>query len=176
MTPAWPAGPVALRPMDAPDPAQAAALEAVILGAPGFTRICEGRLPDPGDVRELLEDLPPGGLPEQKHVFGIYLGEQLVGCVDAIQGWPEPDVCFIGLLLLDEAHQHQGLGRRSFQALVEHVSTWNGIRRLALAVVETNRPAARFWRSLGFQETGARRRDERYTGEVVRYERPLAGR
>jgi RimJ/RimL family protein N-acetyltransferase len=166
--------PLTLRLLQGQDPGQAAALEGVLLGAPGYRLVCEGRLPIPEDVQELLTDRPPGSFPEQKHVYGILLGEQLIGCIDAIRGWPEPDVCFIGLLLLSEAYQKRGLGRRAFQALVEQVSRWPEIRRLALAVIATNAGAARFWRSLGFVETGERRQSERYTGEVVRLARALA--
>jgi GNAT superfamily N-acetyltransferase len=56
-----------------------------------------------------------------------------------------------GSFMVDPAHQGRGVGR----ALAEHVLAWSraqGLRGIQFnAVVETNQPAVRLWRSLGFE-------------------------
>ena len=57
-----------------------------------------------------LLEAPPEKEPKDKFLGGYWKEGALVGCTDLIRGYPEPDIACLGLLLLSEAHQGQGLG------------------------------------------------------------------
>ncbi len=149
-------------------------LESVILGAPQFSLLSEGRLPRPEDVNEVLSELPPGGRKEQKYVFTINIDDTMIGCAEVIRGWPRIDIGFIGLLMLSEKYQGLGYGRLSFNELEKCISTWPEITRLRLAIVESNKPAFPFWRALGFNETGERIASTKFIADLVYFEKPIS--
>lgn len=78
----------------------------------------------------------------------------------------EPDF-FLWRLMIDKAHQGRGHGRAAIAALIEHVRTRPGARRLLVSHVKGADRLAAFYTSLGFRYTGVEE-----DGELV-LERPL---
>lgn len=95
-------------------------------------------------VRELLDEKPPG--PCEKEVLGVF-DPELVGVVDLLHGYPTPDTCFIGLLVLRPELRGRGLGRRVEQALVQRSSG----AKVRLAVNHDNPKGRAFWESCGYR-------------------------
>lgn len=159
------------RPCRADDPADVAAVQALLEAAPDYALRVEGRLPRPGDALEALADLPPGVQPEAK-LFGVYWqADERVGCLDLVRGYPEPTVAYLGLLLFAERVHGRGLGTEAL-AHAESLARGWGCTALRLAVIETNLPALRFWRRRGFREL-YRKPMPRFTGEAIVMERAL---
>ena len=71
----------------------------------------------------------------------------------------------LGLLLLKEKKQGQGLGKKAFQELLTYMSNWSEIHIIRISVVKNNDEVLTFWKKLGFNETGIRRPYE--NGTVV---------
>ncbi|MBV1774286.1 GNAT family N-acetyltransferase [Burkholderiaceae bacterium DAT-1] len=117
--------------------------------APGYFRAVYGRAWSEEEVIDLFEACPPAVARTRKHVFGIYDAAKLVGVVDLLQGFPDDQTCYIGLLLLAESHQGKGLGTRVLTQICTQASHWQ-LSQLRLAVIETNLPALNFWRRAGF--------------------------
>jgi ribosomal protein S18 acetylase RimI-like enzyme len=108
-----------------------------------------GRRPEHPDVR------PRGQVPDDKAAFGIWADDQLVGILDLPLRYPDEEIVYVGLLLVDRARQGQGIGTAACQALDREVATrWPWARRLRLSVVRTNDQVLGFWRRMGFAETG----------------------
>lgn len=106
------------------------------------------------DAATMLQTLTPGVMPQQKLWLGIRVGEELVGMVDCILHHPKHAEAFIGLLLVSEEHQGQGLGRSLHEALVRELSS-RGITRILLGIVDFNKTTAEpFWLALGYSPTG----------------------
>lgn len=89
----------------------------------------------------------------------VHDDEQLVGFVmlydpTLVEQPAEPDF-FLWRLMVDKAHQRKGLGRAAVEALVEHVRTRPGARRLLVSHVKGAEHLPRFYGSLGFVYTGA---------------------
>lgn len=113
-----------------------------------------GLPPGPADAQSLLMMRPPD-LPEQhKTVFGIRRDHELVGLLDVLRGYPDPDVVYIGLLQIRRDLQRQGLTRDAHQALLTLIHEWPEVRRLRLAIVATNSQVEPFWRGLGYAPVG----------------------
>ena len=61
----------------------------------------------------ILEDLriaPPGIGPEDKYYVGFFQDDTLVAVLDLIDGYPEPQIAFIGFFMMNRAFQGRGLG------------------------------------------------------------------
>lgn len=150
-----------------------AALCRIILAAPGYSQTVFGRPPYPADATEILTELPPGKEAADKFVYGVYAGDDMIGCVDLIRGYPDAGTAHIGLLLLAESRQGSGLGGQTLQLIEQLVAGWH-CNMLRIAVVSTNLIALRFWQKAGFTETGVRRKIENYIADAIVLDKPLA--
>jgi RimJ/RimL family protein N-acetyltransferase len=93
------------------EPEDLAELQRVLERAPGYSERVMGGPPGPGEAQSLYTMLPEGKGYEDKFVYGIFRNDDLVGCLDIMRGYPAGDIAFLGLLLIAEAHQGQGIGR-----------------------------------------------------------------
>ena len=136
------------------EPAEMAALQRVIEEAPEYAQLVTGVPPGHADAQSTYTVLPEGKSYDDKFVFGIFLGDEMVGCIDLIRGYPTPSTAYLGLLLVSEKHQGQEIGRMAFRLVEEVVRAWGTCDRIRLAVVRTNEQVIPFWRRLGFEPTG----------------------
>jgi len=151
-----------------------AALQSVLEAAPAYFRIVGGAPPGPAEAQSLFTALPPGKGYGDKFVWGLYSGPAMIGCADVIRGYPSPDKAVIGLLLLAEPWQRQGLGR-AFATLVEQaIADWEAISCLRIGVALANARALRFWQRLGYAETGEVKTADPGGFPVAVLEKPLS--
>lgn len=113
-----------LRATEAARPSLPAELEVSIPSGPG----------GPADAQSAYTILPEGKTYENKFAFGIYRGSEMVGCADLIRGYPGAATAYVGLLLVWEEHQGQGIGRLAFHLLEEFVRGWRTCDRIREAV------------------------------------------
>ena len=128
-------------------------LQRVLEGAPQYAERVTGAPPGPADAQSTYSALPEGKGYEDKFVYGIYEGGEMVGCADVIRGWPRVDTTHIGLLLIAEQHQRRGHGHRAYRAIERQARAW-GAERVRIGVVRTNEEVLPFWKKLGFAATG----------------------
>lgn len=144
---------VALRPLHG-EPDEMLALQRVIEDAPRYADLTTGAPPGSADAQSLYTILPDGKTYDDKFVLGIHRDEAMVGCIDLIRGYPDPDTAHIGLLLIGEGQEGRGFGRAAYAGLEDLVRSWESCTRLRLGVVRSNDRALRFWSALGFVPTG----------------------
>jgi GNAT superfamily N-acetyltransferase len=130
-------------------------LRGVLEGAPGYARRVKGTPPPPDAAEQLLASLPEGTSREDKYTFAVLAGDRAVGCADVVRGYPDAETAFVGLLLIVERYQGQGLGAAAYAELEALARGW-GCRSIRLAVVEANGQVLGFWEKLGFAATGER--------------------
>lgn len=136
------------------DPTDLARLQAVLVQTPGYYHRIQGAPAGPDEAHTTCTELPPGKTLDDKRVYGVSLGEELVGCVELILGYPTDEVVMLGLLLIAEPHQRKGLGRQACEAVEDLCRGWPGVHRVRIAVVETNAVVLPFWTRMGFTRTG----------------------
>ena len=145
-----------LRRLTSANPSHILWLEEVVLAAPAYGWLTEGKAPDPADAPEILRVCPPGIGEDDKFVLAVLEGEELLGCVDLVRGYPDEQTAYLGLLLLKESRQGRGIGSELVQRLLGMAADW-GCTAIRLGVIETNLPALHFWTRHGFQQVGSKR-------------------
>lgn len=119
----------------------------------------DGCLPA-ADAGAALFDSPPGWDGAAPVVFGAFTPDARAGAgprLDAVAvtlvGWPDrAETCYIALLLVRADRHRSGLGRFLHDEIVRRI---DGVDRMRLAIVDTNREGAEpFWRALGYRPTG----------------------
>jgi RimJ/RimL family protein N-acetyltransferase len=79
---------------------------------------------------------------------------ELVGLVDFRLHWPGQHVVYIGMLLVVEALQRQGIGRQSWHLLEPWLSQTAKMYKARLGVEQFNPGALKIFEHLGFHLTG----------------------
>ena len=100
----------------------------------------------------ILSDLhitPPGVDRSDKYYVGFYRDGALAAVMDLIDGYPEPDMGFIGLFMMDAALQGRQLGTGIIQDVCGCLKQL-GKRAVRLAMAEDNPQANHFWKKNGF--------------------------
>jgi RimJ/RimL family protein N-acetyltransferase len=139
------------------EPEDMAEFQRVLEGAPDYFERVMGGPPGPAEAQSDYTLLPEGKSYADKFVYGIFRKGEMVGCADVIRGYPTGDTAFIGLLLIAEANQRQGIGQAAYRQIEEQCRSWPGIQRIRLGVVETNTMVIPFWEKMGFRRTGETR-------------------
>ena len=118
-----------------------------------YNSVALDRQPDLALCREDLEALPPGMTREEKLFLGVFRQGRLAAVVDLVEGYPQEDTLYLGLLELQLGEQGKGLGTGLVDGL-EGAGRAAGFSFLGLGCLEANLPGLRFWRSRGFAEEG----------------------
>ena len=93
--------------------------------------------------------LPDGCREEQKH-FLIYCdGGSPIALLDLIESYPEDEICYIGLFMVDTAHSGRGVGSGIIRELCTALEEL-GFKELRLAYGKHYAHAAYFWTNNGF--------------------------
>lgn len=82
------------------------------------------------------------------------MGAELVGVIDFRLHWPGQQVASIGLFMVAQPVQRQGIGTQAWQLLVPWLMNTAGMHKARLGVEQFNPGALQFFLHLGFQLTG----------------------
>lgn len=145
------------------NPSHISWLEEIVLASPAYSWLTEGKAPDPADALEILRVCPPGIGEDDKFVLAVLEGEERLGCVDLVRGYPDEQTAYLGLLLLKEPHQ--GHGSELLRRLTAMATSW-GCTAMRLGVIETNLPALHFWSKHGFRQL-ARKSIPGFSGDTL---------
>ncbi len=150
-----------------------AAIQIIFDATPKYFLATEGRIAQANASADEFTVLPPGMHDDDKFFYGIYVGDELIGCADVLRGFRFANKATLGLLLLRESHQGKGYGAKVYAMLEEIMKSWPHIDTIRLGVVENYGDALTFWRKMGFIETGERKIDAQYIADVIVLEKYL---
>jgi GNAT superfamily N-acetyltransferase len=88
-----------------------------------------------------------------------------------LNGFPDPEIAYLGLLLLSESFQGRGWGAEALRFAEQAARDW-GCTKIRIAVIATNRSGLGFWKHCGFTEL-ERRVSPRYSSPLVILEKPV---
>ncbi|NBK96672.1 MAG: GNAT family N-acetyltransferase [Erysipelotrichia bacterium] len=105
-------------------------------------------------LQECADDivaLPPNTKIEQKFYYGLYQNENLIAVLDFIEGYPQEEIIYIGLFMLEQkAH-----GTKQAQKIIsafKKATQLAGFKKIALGCYENNLIGYRFWLKQGFRK------------------------
>lgn len=155
---------VSLRPLGADD---VIAVQAVYEATPGYFEMMTGAPAPAYEASREFDNLAANvRLSSRRSPGRLWLGlfvpdaaglPDLIGLLDLRLDFPEPQTVTLGLLLVIEARQRQGLGSQAYR-LIEGWLRQQGFRVVELHVAGHAFGAQQFWRRLGFEFTGQQQR------------------
>lgn len=81
-------------------------------------------------------------------------GAQMVGLVDFRLNWPEKNVAYLGMIMVAEPFQRQGIGRRAWRMWMQWLLKSTDVTTVRLGVEQFNPSAMQFFQHIGFGLTG----------------------
>ncbi len=109
-----------------------------------------------------LKALPKGKSIDDKYYVGFFDGNHLIAVMDLIDGYPNESTAFIGFFMTDVSIQHQGIGTKIIQELIQYLKN-RSYRQVRLGWVKGNPQSEAFWHKNGFFETGVSYETDGYT-------------
>ncbi len=103
-------------------------------------------------IEQIQNDLkiaPPGIDASQKHYVGFFDHGVLAAVLDLIDGYPDPETCFIGFFMVDAGLQGKQVGSGIIQDVCSCLA-YSGKTAVRLAMAKDNPQACHFWRKNGF--------------------------
>ena len=85
-------------------------------------------------------------------------GATLVGLVDFRLHWPSQQTAYVGMMLVAEPRQRQGIGRKAWRLLQQWLRKSTEITTVRLGVEQFNPAALQFFQQVGFTLTGEAQR------------------
>lgn len=86
--------------------------------------------------------------------FGLYEDDQPVGFMMYGLNYPHDPQAFIMRLMIDEHHQHRGLGRIAMQKTLDLLRADDKVCKIGISYEPENEVAKKLYASFGFVETG----------------------
>ena len=113
-----------------------------------FYQYCEAK-PSREQVLHDLHITPPGIELSDKYYIGFYQKDTLVAVMDLIDGYPEPDMAFIGFFMMRKELQGQQIGSAIIRETAACLQA-AGKTAIRLAIDKGNPQSTHFWKKNGF--------------------------
>ena len=130
------------------DDSDADAILALCEGNTLFYRYCEAE-PTREQVLRDLHITPPGVDLSEKYYIGFFQLDTLIAVMDLIDGYPEPDMAFIGFFMMRADMQGKQIG----SAIIRETSAFlkaAGKMAIQLGIDKDNPQSTHFWKKNGF--------------------------
>ena len=103
------------------------------------------------NIEEDIETIPDGVRKNQKNYRLISFNNEILGVVDYLTDYPEKDTILIGLLIIKNNRQKQGLGTKIFRYLENSFKNKNFLK-IRIGVLVDNQIGLSFWKKQNFKE------------------------
>jgi RimJ/RimL family protein N-acetyltransferase len=149
---------ISLLPLDAEY--HVAALQAVYAATPAYWQMygLDGPLPDQAQQDLTASNETPGrylvGIVKRLDEHDVAAGAEMIGLIDFRLHWPDEGVATIGMLMVAQPYQRQGVGAQAWSLLAPWLAASAYIHKARLSIEQFNIAALRFWEEMGFALTG----------------------
>ncbi|WP_336161452.1 GNAT family N-acetyltransferase [Fusobacterium polymorphum] len=107
--------------------------------------------PSISNVEEDIEVIPNGVQKNQKNYRLISFNDEILGVVDFLSDYPEKDTILIGLFIIKNDKQKQGLGTKIFRYLEKSFKNKKFLK-IRIGVLANNEIGLSFWKKQNFKE------------------------
>ena len=98
-----------------------------------------------------IEVIPNGVQKNQKNYRLISFNDEILGVVDFLSDYPEKDTILIGLLIIKNNRQKEGIGTKIFRYLENSFKNKNFLK-IRIGVLVDNQIGLSFWKKQNFKE------------------------
>lgn len=137
-----------VRRMEDPD---AESILDLCLGNSLYYKYCEAE----PTIEQILNDMhivPPHTALSDKYYVGFFENDTLAAVMDLIDGYPEPEIAYIGFFMMNAAYQGKQIGSSIVSEVAEYLEMI-GKRSIMLAIDKGNPQSTHFWKKNGFTVT-----------------------
>ena len=92
---------------------------------------------------------PRGIDPSDKYFFGFIENNDLIAIMDLVDGYPKPEIAFIGLFMMNQEYQGRQIGTEIISETAEYLRAL-GKAAIRLAIDKGNPQSTHFWKKNGF--------------------------
>lgn len=125
------------------------------------------------EIGRIFKEKPNEARIDQKKIMGFYQGNEIVTIADVIYGYPQEKYVFIGLLMVTQEKQGNGIGGIAYRKIEESAIAL-GYGYIQLAILIKNVNVYNFWQKLGFIEVEKRKgRDGQRVVDVIVMEKQI---
>lgn len=114
-----------------------------------YYRLTDGRPATESDCLDSIDYCPQGFDPAHCHMIGLSKKGVAVGVVSCLDGYPETNIFWIGLLLVHGEVQRKGVGSQIANAIAAAAETC-GFTAVRLSVQNNNHSGLNFWKKHDF--------------------------
>lgn len=114
-----------------------------------FYRYTEAR-PTKGNILDDMKATPPGINLSNKYYFGFFNHQKLIAIMDLIDGYPKPEIAYIGFFMMNPQYQGKQIGTSIISDVVTYLQSM-GKTAVRLAIDKGNPQSAHFWKKNGFE-------------------------
>ncbi len=114
-----------------------------------FYEYTEAR-PTREDILNDMKATPPGIELSDKYYFGFFDNQRLIAVMDLIDGYPKPEIAYIGFFMMSKNYQGKQLGTTIISEVVEYIRSI-GKTAIHLAIDKGNPQSTHFWKKNGFK-------------------------
>ena len=134
-----------------------------------FSKISDNP-PSISNVEEDIEVIPNGVQKNQKNYRLISFNDEILGVVDFLSDYPEKDTILVGLFIIKNDKQKQGLGTKIFRYLEKSFKNKKFLK-IRIGVLVDNEIGLSFWKKQNFKEI--ERKFEKSEKEVIVMEKEI---
>ena len=134
-----------------------------------FSKISDN-LPSISAVEEDIKTIPNRVQKNQKNYRLISFNDEILGVVDFLSDYPEKDTILIGLFIIKNDKQKQGLGTKIFRYLEKSFKNKKFLK-IRIGVLVDNKIGLSFWKKQNFKEI--ERKFEKSEKEVIVMEKEI---
>ena len=113
-----------------------------------FYQYCEAE-PTKEQIFNDMRVAPPGIDASHKYYVGFYHNGGLVAIMDIVDGYPTPEIAYIGFFMMNAHDQGHGIGSAIIREVKDYLKTV-GIKAIRLAIDKENPQSTHFWKKNGF--------------------------
>ena len=103
------------------------------------------------NIEEDIETIPDGVHKNQKNYKLISFNDEILGVVDYLTHYPEKNTVLIGLLIIKNNRQKEGIGTKIFKYLENSFKNKNFLK-IRIGVLVDNQIGLSFWKKQNFKE------------------------
>lgn len=138
----------------------APALQAVYTATPDYWTMHNLPGPPPGQA---AEDLAEGNATAGRYMLGIVrridaadasVGAELIGLLDFRLHWPVQTTAYVGMMMVAEPYQRQGVATQAWSLLVPWLVASAQVTTVRTGVEQFNLAALQFWQHMGLRLSG----------------------